>query len=144
MHYSIKKDEYKRTIDANSLACANYVLNEATKTNLCGPTSIKLLNSNVCSDSYFTYYEFEKPQLAPNPTNNIVSISFFLPQQSTGVVQVFDAIGNLLLEPFNGMLLQGANNIQISALDNQLAQGIYFVKLVAINQTFINKVVIVN
>lgn len=144
MHFSIRKAESKRVIDANSLACAGLVLADATKSNICGPKPMQLLLSNICGDVFFTFYELQKPQLLPNPVNDILNINFFLPNDAIGTLQIFDIIGQLVVEPINGKMLQGKNSVEVSINNSNFSKGTYFVKLVTLNKTFVSKLVVGN
>jgi hypothetical protein len=144
MHFSIRKAESKRVIDANSLACADVVLQDAIKSNICGPKPMQLLSSNICDDVFFTFYELQKPQLLPNPVNDVLNINFFLPNDAIGTLQIFDMIGQLVAEPINGKMLQGKNSVQVSIINSNFSKGTYFVKLVALNKTFVSKLVVGN
>ena len=90
---------------------------------------MQLLSSNICDDVFFTFYELQKPQLLPNPVNDILNINFFLPNDAIGTLQIFDMIGQLVAEPINGKMLQGKNSVEVSIINSNFSKGIYFVKL---------------
>jgi PKD repeat protein len=65
--------------------------------------------------------------LFPNPTNNEVNLLFNAIEQTSLVITVVDLTGKVLKQVENGQFLAG--NHQISFNTNELASGMYFVRM---------------
>jgi len=142
MHYSINKGDEKRIIDINSINCTNEIISDAQKTQICGPNPFQLLNTEVCEDLRFTYYALKKPILLPNPVKDILNIEFFIPQSEKGIIQIYNSIGQIIAEPINGLLQQGKNTVQLDILNSNYGNGLFFVKFIAMNKSFVSKLII--
>lgn len=86
-----------------------------------------------------TTNELYETNLYPNPTNNIVNISFNIYDCSDVIIQVFDMKGQNIIKN-NYSNLQGQNNISINTLG--LSRGIYLVKLLAGSKQITKKLII--
>jgi len=142
MHYSVKKANEKRVIDENSLSCANLLISDSKKTILCGPSNMQLLNNEVCGDASFTYYELKKPILTPNPANNLLTIDFFLPQKTNVLLQLFNVDGKLIAELLNAEKPAGKVSVAINLHETNFSNGLYFVKFIAQNKSFVSKLIL--
>ena len=139
---NVGNDDEKRIIDINSINCTNEIINDAQKTQICGPNPFQLLNTEVCEDLRFTYYALKKPILLPNPVKDILNIEFFIPQSEKGIIQIYNSIGQLIAEPINGLLQQGKNTVQLDILNSNYGNGLFFVKFIAMNKSFVSKLII--
>jgi hypothetical protein len=94
------------------------------------PTSIKELVSTFASYSVY-----------PNPTSDIVNISFDLLQSNQVSVQILDITGKLVKETESRQFNTGANKIELGT--SELPQGMYFVQILTPESTLSTRLVIV-
>ncbi|PCH90831.1 MAG: hypothetical protein COB85_09895 [Bacteroidetes bacterium] len=78
----------------------------------------------------------------PNPSDNNVSISYFLPESKEISLSLLDLQGRLVKTISQGRQAKGSHVVQVS-LDN-LAQGVYFYQLKAQNNVYQKKLVKIN
>jgi len=74
-------------------------------------------------------YELKIISAYPNPFNSTTSISFTLPYPTYLEVSVYDLLGRKVMEVFRGDKPAGMHIMQIEG--NDLASGVYFIKLIA-------------
>jgi hypothetical protein len=68
----------------------------------------------------------------PNPFSNSTNISFGVPQSSPTQVLLYDITGKQIAELFNGFA-QTNETYQINLNANNLAAGVYLVKMISAN-----------
>ena len=81
--------------------------------------------------------------VSPNPSTSTANLSFTLPQTSQVDVKVYDITGRLVKDFGAENLNQGVHNYTISKLDNNLTDGIYFIKVLINNALYTDKLVFV-
>ena len=111
-----------------------------------GGNSIYLDDINISANitSVPTYNKQEIGfALSPNPSTSTANLSFTLPQESQVNVKVYDITGRLVKDFGDESLNQGVHNYTISKLDNNLTDGIYFVKVLINNVLYTDKLVFV-
>lgn len=79
----------------------------------------------------------------PNPSSQSTTLSFTLPNPSTVDMKVYDITGKLVYDFGSSKLEAGFQHYQINKLDNNLTNGIYFVKLLVNNTLYTEKLVFV-
>jgi hypothetical protein len=79
-------------------------------------------------------------QLAPNPANDVSTIQFNLIKTDNIVIDLFDAAGRRIENIYDGLATEGINNLDFSV--SNLADGIYFVKLVSNEQQQVARLVV--
>jgi len=79
----------------------------------------------------------------PNPAANSTTLSFTLPQEAKTQVQVYDITGRLVKDFGKEKLNVGTHTYNISKVDNNLTEGIYFVKVLINNTLYIDKIAFV-
>jgi hypothetical protein len=83
-------------------------------------------------ESPFQSNNLEFLSLYPNPSNGLVTLEYYLPEQMDGaIVKVYDMMGRLVW----GQIIENSEGIQQSSLDlNSLQKGSYIVVVSAGNQ----------
>ncbi|MCO5269700.1 MAG: T9SS type A sorting domain-containing protein [Brumimicrobium sp.] len=76
----------------------------------------------------------------PNPTNNETTVSFNLKESANVSYTVTDLAGNIVATVDNGKTMAGKNEITIDA--SSFANGVYFIKLNADNNTVTHKLIV--
>ncbi len=76
----------------------------------------------------------------PNPASNSTTLSFSLPSEAKTHVQVYDIAGRLIKDFGKENLNIGTHTYNISKIDNNLTEGIYFVKVLINNTLYTDKV----
>lgn len=72
---------------------------------------------------------FEVNAITPNPVDNQTSIAYTLPTVGQTKVEVFDALGKVVATLFDGMGSQGPNTLQWNVQNENIANGVYTLKL---------------
>ncbi len=85
--------------------------------------------------------DFFNSNIYPNPAANSVTISYKLDATKNVVVQLYNVIGEKLLEHNYSHRQAGMNQIQLDDL-SQYGKGIYFIKLIADGEESVKKLVI--
>jgi PKD repeat protein len=81
--------------------------------------------------------------IQPNPAVQTATLQFTLAQQANVQVQVYDVTGRLVQDFGSAAVQPGLQTYQISKLDNNLTNGIYFVKLLVNNVLYTERLVFV-
>ncbi len=76
----------------------------------------------------------------PNPTADIATIKFEMPETANAVITLTDANGRTVATVFNGLAGKGENNVEINALG--LANGVYYYTIVSDSFTATQAIVI--
>lgn len=100
------------------------------------------IDANITSVASYT-----KDQLVfnvqPNPASTEATISFTLPVDASTDVKVYDVTGRLVKDFGAAQQNQGTHSYTISKLDNNLTDGIYFVKVLINNTLYTEKLMFV-
>jgi hypothetical protein len=67
--------------------------------------------------------------ITPNPVDNETAIAYTLPTVGQTKVEVFDALGSVVTTLFDGMGSQGMNTLNWNVQNQNIANGIYTLKL---------------
>lgn len=97
--------------------------------------SVKDSKQEEIPKSYFLYQNY------PNPFNPTTIIKFDLPQRSYVTLKIYDALGKMICEIFNGYLEAGSKEIIFEG--KNLSSGIYFYELTTENFRAIKKMILV-
>lgn len=76
----------------------------------------------------------------PNPAANEAKLSFSLPQAATTDVKVYDITGRVVKDFGAEQLNVGNHTYNINKIDNNLTEGIYFVKVLINNTLYTEKI----
>jgi hypothetical protein len=76
----------------------------------------------------------EKPQqptltISPNPINSMLNITYILCEKSRAIIKIYDLFGNEIAKLIDEELVEGKYNNQLSIINNQLPDGVYYMKL---------------
>ncbi len=97
--------------------------------------------SDVVEVNLGTPEQFELDQNFPNPFNPTTSIRFNLPMDSNVKLNVFNVLGEEVVELLNENITAGYHSVNFDG--STLNSGIYFYKLEANNFTQIRKMMLV-
>lgn len=86
----------------------------------------------------------EQAQLTvyPNPHNGVLFIQLSLQKESLVKLELYNVIGDKVVNLDNVVAKSGQTKIQINAKEHRLGQGIYFLKITLDNKTVITKKII--
>ena len=84
--------------------------------------------------------QFGLNSVYPNPFNPVTTISYDIATQSVVNINVFDLLGNQVSSLVNEVKNSGRHSIQWNA--GGLSSGLYFVKMEANNEVFIDKLML--
>ncbi|MEO6884151.1 MAG: T9SS type A sorting domain-containing protein, partial [Bacteroidia bacterium] len=76
----------------------------------------------------------------PNPTNSIANVAFGMKQSENVLITVYNMLGQKVMTDNEGVLAQGQHIIQLDG--SNLTNGIYFVNIIANNNSITKKVII--
>lgn len=91
-------------------------------------------------------FKFELYQNYPNPFNTSTNIRFYIPFKTRVKLTVFNALGQRVAMPFNGLLPGGFHEYQWNGRDifsEQLPSGIYFFRLSTPQWSSIKKLILI-
>lgn len=77
----------------------------------------------------------------PNPTNGEATLTFSLSESANANVKVYDVAGRLVKDFGDENLNVGNHTYSINKIDNNLTEGIYFVKVLINNTLYTEKIV---
>ncbi|MFA7289341.1 MAG: chondroitinase-B domain-containing protein [Melioribacteraceae bacterium] len=86
--------------------------------------------------------EFRLEQNYPNPFNPTTEIVYQIAKSSQVTLQIFDLLGKKVADLVNREQAPGLYNIQFSAIEHDLSNGVYFYTLQAGNQIITKKLVL--
>lgn len=78
----------------------------------------------------------------PNPSNQMSTISYRLTEKSAVKLEVYDVLGKKVADLANANQSEGAYSVEVSKADNNLKNGIYFIRLSVNNAVTTTKLVI--
>ena len=81
--------------------------------------------------------------ITPNPVENETKVSYTLPTVGQTTVEVFDALGNSVTTLFNGIGNQGMNTVNWNVQNDNVANGVYTIKVTHNGVSIINTLVVV-
>ena len=96
--------------------------------------TISLSGTNSVGDERVTPKEFTVNQNYPNPFNPATTISYLLPTDAHATVVVYDVLGNVVSELFNGAASSGYNAIVWNGVSNtgaKISSGMYLYRVTA-------------
>jgi PKD repeat protein len=126
VHNYAAKGDYTISLVAEHI----YGKDSVSKTIKVLPTSIKEVVSTFANYSVY-----------PNPTSDLVNISFDLLQSNQVSVQILDITGKLVIGTESRQFNTGANKIELGT--SELPQGMYFVQILTPESTLSTRLVIV-
>ena len=85
--------------------------------------------------------EYVLMNVYPNPFNSATTISYTLPMAIQLSMQLYDLSGRRVITLFDGYQQAGCHSTTLTATD--LPSGLYFVRLVASEQTFTRKIMLI-
>lgn len=155
LHHTSGK--YIRNYSSNTIAAVNDCWN--VNTGSCAPASSKFYgsvdrSSPVCCsfDPGFVYnapspkaYVTRITNVAPNPFNPETTIHYELAKQGPVDIKIYDVTGRLVRELVRGSQVVGTHDVRWDGTDRRgspTASGVYFVRMIANNQTFTRKMVL--
>lgn len=74
----------------------------------------------------------------PNPFNNTTTIQFTVPRSSYIKIVIYDLLGREVARPVDGQMPAGYHSINFSS--GNLASGVYFYRMIAVDNTYNNSV----
>jgi len=72
-------------------------------------------------------YSFEMKPAYPNPSHGITCIPLSFDRNTSGTIKLYDMMGNLIREIYNGEFIEGEKNFFINTID--IAAGAYIISL---------------
>ncbi|HMQ99313.1 MAG TPA: T9SS type A sorting domain-containing protein [Ignavibacteria bacterium] len=98
----------------------------------------------ITTISYEVPERFELTQNYPNPFNPVTRFKFSLPKESDVQIVVFDIMGRVVSVLANGKYNAGKYEVDwngTNSMNNQVASGVYFYKIVAGSYTDVKKMI---
>ena len=126
MHYSISTGVQKRTIEAANLEGAQWMINKSLESDICDKKRMQLLDSELCNDELFGYYN---SIVYPNPFNDLLNIDLYLTRNDKLKVSLFDVTGKLTLQYENASASKGFFSLVFDVPNHAISAGIYILKI---------------
>lgn len=98
------------------------------------------INSTITSVKAFTKKDIDFG-IYPNPATSSATVSFTALEDAKTQLQVFDIAGKLVADFGVEQLSAGNHTYTINKIDNNLTEGVYFVKLLINNTLYTDKIV---
>jgi len=80
----------------------------------------------------------------PNPSNDVININFSASENADYSIEIFDVVGKKMSEKNIGTVNVGTHQIQLSAKENNLANGSYIISLNINGERKSSKVMVIN
>ena len=138
MHYSIAPGVQKRAIESNNLAAASWIMGKSIGTQVCGKEKMQLLDSDLCNDVAFGYFN---TTVYPNPFTELLNIDFYLTKNEKLQAQIFDITGKLIASYFNEMAPKGYFPLTFNVPNHLIASGVYVLKVQVGEQKMVRKLI---
>lgn len=138
MHYSLLHGDQKRNIGAFNLEGAQWMINKSLEGELCNQKRMNLLDSELCTDEFFGYFN---TLIYPNPFTSQLTIDFYLVKEEQLIINLFDVTGKLIINYKNEKAPKGSFSLNFDFENNNLSSGIYLLKVETGNQKMIKKLV---
>jgi hypothetical protein len=103
--------------------------------------TIRVVEEHGVSEEDVISPGFGIDRIHPNPFNSTTTITYSLPMTSNITLKIYDISGRLVLQLFNGRQQAGIHSTTIEA--DGWATGLYFLRLEASGQLFIQKVMLI-
>jgi hypothetical protein len=138
MHYSISNGEQKRTIENVNLEAAQWMINKSLESNICDKKRMQLLDSELCNDENFGFFN---TIVYPNPFNELLNIDFYLDRSDKLNISLFDVTGKLVINYQNENVGKGFFPLVFSAPNYLIGAGVYILKVEIGGEKMIKKLV---
>ena len=138
MHYSISNGEQKRTIENVNLEAAQWMINKSLESNICDKKRMQLLDSELCNDENFGFFN---TIVYPNPFNELLNIDFYLDRSDKLNISLFDVTGKLVINYQNENVGKGFFPLVFSAPNYLIGAGVYILKVEIGSEKMIKKLV---
>jgi hypothetical protein len=138
MHYSISNGEQKRTIENVNLEAAQWMINKSLESNICDKKRMQLLDSELCNDENFGFFN---TIVYPNPFNELLNIDFYLDRTDKLNISLFDVTGKLVITYQNENVGKGFFPLVFSAPNYLIGAGVYILKVEIGGEKMIKKLV---
>ena len=138
MHYSISNGEQKRTIENVNLEAAQWMINKSLESNICDKKRMQLLDSELCNDENFGFFN---TIVYPNPFNELLNIDFYLDRSDKLNISLFDVTGKLVITYQNENVGKGFFPLSFSAPNHLIGAGVYILKVEIGSEKMIKKLV---
>ena len=138
MHYSISNGEQKRTIENVNLEAAQWMINKSLESNICDKKRMQLLDSELCNDENFGFFN---TIVYPNPFNELLNIDFYLDRSDKLNISLFDVTGKLVITYQNENVGKGFFPLVFSAPNYLIGAGVYILKVEIGGEKMIKKLV---
>lgn len=138
MHYSISNGEQKRTIENVNLEAAQWMINKSLESNICDKKRMQLLDSELCNDENFGFFN---TLVYPNPFNELLNIDFYLDRSDKLNISLFDVTGKLVITYQNENVGKGFFSLSFSAPNHLIGAGVYILNVEIGSEKMIKKLV---
>jgi len=138
MHYSISLGVQKRNIEALNLEAAQWMINKSEESNICDKKRMQLLDSDLCNDELFGFYN---TVIYPNPFYENFNIDFYLNENSTLKVVMYDVTGKLVAQYENNSASKGYFPLVFDFPSHQIRAGVYILKIEVGGEKSIKKLI---
>ncbi len=138
MHYSISNGEQKRTVENVNLEAAQWMINKSLESNICDKKRMQLLDSELCNDENFGFFN---TLVYPNPFNELLNIDFYLDRSDKLNISLFDVTGKLVITYQNENVGKGFFSLSFSAPNHLIGAGVYILNVEIGSEKMIKKLV---
>ncbi len=138
MHYAIANGVMKRSIEQNNLDAAQWTMDLSTSSDFCDQKKMQLLDSDLCEDEYFGYFN---NVVYPNPFNDNLYIDVFLATNSDLEIKLYDISGKLLYQFAESNAAKGSHSFNLNSKERTLSSGLYLLKIQNGNQHIVKKII---
>jgi hypothetical protein len=126
MHYSISNGVQKRDIDDSNYEAAQWILNKSLESDICDKKRMQLLDNDLCNDESFGFYN---NVIYPNPFSDNLNIDFYLTEDVTLAVGLYDITGKLIVNYTNNNATKGFFPLVFEVPNHLISSGVYILKM---------------
>jgi hypothetical protein len=138
MHYSISNGEQKRSIENVNLEAAQWLMNKSLESDICDKKRMQLLDSELCNDENFGFFN---TVIYPNPFNDFLNIDFYLTKNDRLKIDLCDLNGKLIVQYENGNAQKGFLPVVFNVPNHTISAGVYILKMEIGAEKMVKKVV---
>lgn len=138
MHYSIGFGIQKRNIESSNFEAAQWIMNKSLESDLCDKKKMQLLDSDLCNDELFGYYN---TVVYPNPFTEFLRIDIYLSKSQNLKIDLYDITGKLIVAYENEIAPKGFLPIEFDVPNRLISAGVYILKIEIGTEKMVEKLI---
>jgi hypothetical protein len=101
------------------------IMNKSQESDICDKKRMQLLDSDLCEEEAFGYFN---TTIYPNPFDNTINIDFYLFANKPIKIEIFDILGKKVAYYENATALKGFFPLVFNFPDHAIRAGVYLIR----------------